>query len=126
MATLEEIFNELRDKAKQSGKPATRVLKIKGLKRLVIQLNAIPNGNSVRFSMTVHSQRNYKKQLGIVAGDADDFAIIAKFLQSHKDLLDKYVKFTVTNSNNEVEVDLGEENEEPKKERKKKNVEDEF
>ncbi|QJF12282.1 hypothetical protein QIT30_gp06 [Saccharolobus solfataricus rod-shaped virus 1] len=126
MATLEEIFAELRDKAKESGKPATRVLKIKGLKRLVVQLNAVPSGNNVRFSMTVHSSRNYKKQIGIVANDANDFEIISKFLQKHKDLLDKYVKFSARREENEVEVDIGEDTEEPKKEKKKRNVEEEF
>ncbi|QJF12351.1 hypothetical protein QIT29_gp05 [Metallosphaera rod-shaped virus 1] len=122
MATLEEIFSELKQKAKDSGKPATRILKIKGLKRFVIQINAVPNGNSVRFSMTFHSQRNYKRQIGIVADDADDFEIIAKFLKKHKDLLDKYVKFSVSRDNNEVEIDT----EEQKKEKKNKNVEDEL
>lgn len=126
MASLEDIFSELKQRAKESGKPTSRVLKLKGLKRFVIQINAVPSGNNVRFSMTVHSQRNYKRQIGIIAGDADDFETIAKFLQKYKDTLDKYVKFSVNGGNNEVEMDVENESEEPKNQRKRKNVEDEF
>ncbi len=133
MASLKEIIDELGQQAKQNNKPASRILKIKGLKRLVVQLNAIPNGNSVRYSMTLHSQNNYKKQIGITANDAKDLRIIADFLDKYADLLNEYVKFTRSgNSTPQVEeLELTEEEEEQKssqsqKKQQKKNVEDEF
>lgn len=126
MASLEEIFDKLKERAKESGKPASRVLKIKGLKRLVVQINAIPSRDNVRFSMTIHSQRNYKKQIGIVADDAEDLEIIAKFLKKYKDVLDKYIKFNIRREEDEIEIDIEEENENQKKEKKKKNIEEEF
>ncbi|MCG2868277.1 MAG: hypothetical protein L7G90_02755 [Candidatus Nanopusillus sp.] len=133
MASLKEIIDELGQQAKQNNKPASRILKIKGLKRLVVQLNAVPNGNSVRYSMTLHSQNNYKKQIGITANDAKDLRIIADFLDKYADLLNEYVKFTRSgNSTPQVEeLELTEEEEEQKssqsqKKQQKKNVEDEF
>ncbi|QJF12322.1 hypothetical protein ARV3_gp09 [Acidianus rod-shaped virus 3] len=130
MASLQEIFNELKEKVKESGKPANRVLKIKGLKRLVIQLNAVPDGDSVRFSMTIHSSRNFKKQLGIVADDAQDFETIANFLTKYKDYLSKYIKFNIQDRSNVEDIEDTEETEkqQPKqnKSKKERNVEDEF
>ncbi|MCY0851079.1 hypothetical protein [Sulfuracidifex metallicus] len=130
MASLQQIFNELKEKAEESGRPANRVLKIKGLKRLVIQLNAIPDRNSVRFSMTIHSSRNFRKQLGIIADDAEDFEIIADFLTRYKDYLSKYVKFNMQDRNNIEEIDDEGETERPIKQKpsnqKERNVEDEF
>ena len=67
MASLKEVIDELGKTAKEQNKIASRILKIKGLKRLVVQLNAIPQDGKVRYSMTIHSQNNFKKQLGITA-----------------------------------------------------------
>ncbi|ARQ96525.1 hypothetical protein [Sulfolobus islandicus rod-shaped virus 4] len=133
MASLKEIIDELGKQAKENNKIASRILKIKGLKRIVVQLNAVPNGNSVRYSMTIHSQNNFRKQLGITANDSEDLRLISEFLEKYADLLNEYVKFTPRNGNSirEEELEL-EENEESKKEQKKekkrekKNVEDEF
>ena len=72
MASLKEIIDELGKQAKEQNKITSRILKIKGLKRLVVQLNAIPENGKVRYSMTIHSQNNYKKQIGITANDAED------------------------------------------------------
>jgi len=128
MASLKEIIEELGSQAKQNNKIASRVLKIKGIKRLVVQLNAIPNGNSVRYSMTIHSQNNFRKQIGITANDAEDLKIISEFLSKYADLLNEYVKFTGRNSNSvqEEELDLEEEQHQQSKKQQKKNVEDEF
>ena len=133
MASLKEIFDELGQQAKQNNKPVSRILKIKGLQRLVVQLNAVPNENSVRYSMTLHSQNNYKKQIGITAGDAKDLRIIADFLDKYADLLNEYVKFTRSgNSTPQVEeLELEDEEQQQKssqkeKKQQKKNVEDEF
>ncbi|ARQ96631.1 hypothetical protein CCL45_gp09 [Sulfolobus islandicus rod-shaped virus 5] len=133
MSSLKEIIDELGKQAKENNKIASRILKIKGLKRIVVQLNAVPNGNSVRYSMTIHSQNNFRKQLGITANDSEDLRLISEFLEKYADLLNEYVKFTPRNGNSirEEELEL-EENEESKKEQKKekkrekKNVEDEF
>jgi hypothetical protein len=133
MASLKEIIDELGHQAKQNNKPVSRILKIKGLQRLVVQLNAVPNGNSIRYSMTLHSQNNYKKQIGITAGDAKDLRIIADFLDKYADLLNEYVKFTRNGNSTpqveELELDK-EENEQTQeksqKKSQKKNVEDEF
>jgi len=137
MASLKEIIDELGQQAKQNNKPASRILKIKGLKRLVVQLNAVPNGNSVRYSMTIHSQNNFKKQIGITADDAEDLKLISEFLNKYADILNEYVKFTPRNGNRvqEEELELESESQEQKssqkeekvqKKQQKKNVEDEF
>jgi hypothetical protein len=137
MASLKEIFDQLGQQAKQTNKPASRILKIKGLKRIVVQVNAVPNGNSVRYSMTIHSQNNFRKQLGITAGDAEDLKLISEFLTKYADLLNEYVKFTPRNGNRvqEEELELTENEEEQKssqkeekqqKKKERKNVEDEF
>ena len=98
-----------------------------------MQLNAIPNGNSVRYSMTIHSQNNFRKQIGITADDAEDLRLISEFLEKYADLLNEYVRFTPRNNNmpREEELELGEEEQEQKEEKKerrreKKNVEEEF
>lgn len=124
MASLKEIIDEIGNQAKQNNKVVSRVLKIKGLKRFVVQLNAVPNGNSVRYSMTIHSQNNFRKQIGITANDAEDFKLIAEFLSKYADLLNEYVKFTGRSNNGiqEEEIDI----EEKPKKQQKKNVEDEF
>ncbi len=128
MASLKEIIDEIGNQAKSQNKIVSRVLKIKGLKRFVVQLNAVPNGNSIRYSMTIHSQNNFKKQIGITANDAEDFRIISEFLSKYADLLNEYVKFTGRNGNSvqEEELDLQEEAEQKPKKSQRKNVEDEF
>jgi len=133
MASLKEILDTLGKQAKEQNKIMSRVLKIKGIKRIVVQLNAIPNGNSVRYSLTIHSQNNFRKQLGITANDADDLRLISEFLTKYADLLNEYVKFTRRNNNSVQEEELEmEENEESEKEQKKerkrekRNVEEEF
>jgi len=133
MASLKEILDTLGKQAKEQNKIMSRVLKIKGIKRIVVQLNAIPNGNSVRYSLTIHSQNNFRKQLGITANDAEDLKLISEFLTKYADLLNEYVKFTRRNNNavqeEEIDTEEDEENEkEQKKERKreKRNVEEEF
>ena len=133
MASLKEIIDELGKTAKEQNKIASRILKIKGLKRLVVQLNAVPQDGKVRYSMTIHSQNNFRKQLGITANDAEDLRLISEFLNKYKDILDEYVKFTPRNNSisqvEELELEEKEEKQkEEKKEKKtqKKNVEDEF
>ena len=128
MASLKEIIDEIGSQAKSQNKIVSRVLKIKGLKRFVVQLNAVPNGNSVRYSMTIHSQNNFRKQIGITANDAEDLKIISEFLSKYSDLLNEYVKFTGRNGNTvqSEELDLSEEAEQKPKKQQKKNVEDEF
>ena len=129
MASLKEIIDELGKQAKEEKKIASRILKIKGLKRIVVQLNAIPQDGKVRYSMTIHSQNNYRKQLGITANDAEDLKLISEFLSKYADLLNEYVKFTPKNNSTprEEELDLAEEEEQKtQKKTQKKNVEDEF
>jgi len=132
MASLKEIIDEIGKQAREQNKIMSRVLKIKGIRRIVVQLNAIPNGNSVRYSMTIHSQNNFRKQIGITANDAEDLRLISEFLEKYKDLLNEYVRFTSRNNNRvqEEELELGneEESEKAEKPRKasKKNVEEEF
>ena len=129
MASLKEILDELGKQVKQTNKIASRVLKIKGIKRIVVQLNAIPQDGKVRYSMTIHSQNNYRKQLGITANDAEDLKLISEFLSKYADLLNEYVKFSPRNSNRvqEEELEMEEEKEEQKPKRtSKKNVEEEF
>jgi len=133
MSSLKEIIDEIGKQARQENKIMSRVLKIKGIKRIVVQLNAIPNGNSVRYSMTIHSQNNFRKQIGITANDAEDLRLISEFLNKYADLLNEYIRFTSRNNNRvqEEELDM-EENEESQKEEKKerkrerRNVEEEF
>jgi|GEM_PF-4208122 hypothetical protein len=98
MTSLKEIIDELGKQAKEQNKVVSRILKIKGLKRFVVQLNAVPNDGKVRYSMTLHSQNNYKKQLGITADDAEDLRLVSEFLTKYADILNEYVKFTRTNS----------------------------
>ena len=132
MASLKEIIDEIGKQAREQNKIMSRVLKIKGIRRIVVQLNAIPNGNSVRYSMTIHSQNNFRKQIGITANDTEDLRLISEFLEKYKDLLNEYVRFTSRNNNRvqEEELELGneEESEKAEKPRKasKKNVEEEF
>ena len=129
MASLKEIIDELGKQAKDQNKIVSRILKIKGLKRFVVQLNAVPNNGKIRYSMTIHSQNNYKKQIGIVADDAEDFKIISEFLDKYKDLLNEYIKFTRNNNSNVQVEELELESEEQQKSQKKsskRNVEDEF
>jgi len=130
---LKEILDTLGKQAKEQNKIMSRVLKIKGIKRIVVQLNAIPQDGKVRYSLTIHSQNNFRKQLGITANDADDLRLISEFLTKYADLLNEYVKFTRRNNNSVQEEELEmEENEESEKEQKKerkrekRNVEEEF
>jgi len=133
MPSLKEIIDELGRQAKEQNKIASRVLKIKGIKRIVVQLNAVPENGKVRYSMTIHSQNNFRKQLGITANDAEDLKLISEFLNKYADLLNEYIRFTSRNNNRvqEEELDM-EENEESQKEEKKerkrerRNVEEEF
>jgi len=133
MPGLKEILDTLGKQAKESNRIASRILKIKGIKRIVVQLNAVPNNNSVRYSLTIHSQNNFRKQLGITANDAEDLRLISEFLTKYADLLNEYVRFTGRNNNRVQEEELEmEENEESEKEerkerkREKKNVDEEF
>jgi hypothetical protein len=133
MASLKEIIDELGKTAKEQNKITSRILKIKGLKRLVIQLNAVPQDGKVRYSMTIHSQNNFRKQLGITANDAEDLKLISEFLTKYADILNEYVKFTGRNNTAPQieELELSEEEEKQKEQKtqkkaQKKNVEDEF
>ena len=133
MASLKEILDELGKQVKQTNKIASRVLKIKGIKRIVVQLNAIPQDGKVRYSLTIHSQNNFRKQLGITASDAEDLKTIADFLNKYADLLNEYVRYTPRNNNaiQEEELEMEEDEENEKEEQKpkrsgRKNVEEEF
>jgi len=132
MTSLKEIIDELGRQAKQTQKITSRVLKIKGIRRIVVQLNAVPNGNSVRYSMTIHSQNNFRKQIGITANDAEDLRLISEFLEKYADPLNEYIRFTPRNGNRvqEEELELQQEEETQKEEKSKKNskknVEEEF
>jgi hypothetical protein len=133
VASLKEILDTLGKQAKENNRIASRILKIKGIKRIVVQLNAIPQDGKVRYSLTIHSQNNFRKQLGITANDAEDLKLISEFLTKYADLLNEYVRFTRRNNNTVQEEELEmEENEESEKEQKKerktqkKNVEEEF
>ena len=129
MASLKEILDELGKQVKQTNKIASRVLKIKGIKRIVVQLNAIPQDGKVRYSLTIHSQNNFRKQIGITANDAEDLKLISEFLTKYADLLNEYVRFTGWNNNRvqEEELEMEEEVQEQKpKKSGKKNVEEEF
>ena len=133
MSSLKQIIDELGQQAKQNNKIASRILKIKGIKRIVVQLNAIPQDGKVRYSMTIHSANNFRKQIGITANDAEDLRLISEFLEKYADLLNEYVRFTSRNNNRvqEEELELGDEEQEQKEEKKerrreKRNVEEEF
>ena len=129
MASLKEILDTLGKQAKESNKIASRILKIKGIKRIVVQLNAIPQDGKVRYSLTIHSQNNFRKQIGITANDAEDLKLISEFLTKYADLLNEYVRFTSRNNNRvqEEELEMEEEVQEQKpKKSGKKNVEEEF
>ena len=133
MGSLKEIIDEIGKQAKEQNKIMSRVLKIKGIRRIVVQLNAIPQDGKVRYSMTIHSQNNFRKQLGITASDAEDLRLISEFLSKYADLLNEYIRFTPRNNNmpREEELELGEEEESEKEEQKpkratKRNVEEEF
>ena len=129
MASLKEIIDEIGKQAKEQNKIVSRILKIKGLKRFVVQLNAVPDNGKIRYSMTIHSQNNFRKQIGITAQDAEDFRIISEFLNKYADILNEYVKFTRTNNSvpQVEELELSEQEEKQKqKKAQKKNVEDEF
>ena len=129
MPGLKEILDTLGKQAKESNKIASRILKIKGIKRIVVQLNAIPQDGKVRYSLTIHSQNNFRKQIGITANDAEDLKLISEFLTKYADLLNEYVRFTSRNNNRvqEEELEMEEEVQEQKpKKSGKKNVEEEF
>jgi len=129
MASLKEIIDELGKQVKQTNKIASRVLKIKGIKRIVVQLNAIPQDGKVRYSLTIHSQNNFRKQLGITANDSEDLKLISEFLAKYADLLNEYIRYTPRNNNaiQEEELEMEEDEEEQKPKRSgRKNVEEEF
>ena len=133
MASLKEIIDEIGKQAREQNKIMSRVLKIKGIRRIVVQLNAIPQDGKVRYSMTIHSANNFRKQIGITANDAEDLRLISEFLEKYADLLNEYVRFTSRNNNRvqEEELELGDEEQEQKEEQKpkratKRNVEEEF
>jgi len=129
MASLKEILDELGKQVKQTNKIASRVLKIKGIKRIVVQLNAIPQDGKVRYSLTIHSQNNFRKQLGITANDSEDLKLISEFLAKYADLLNEYIRYTPRNNNaiQEEELEMEEDEEEQKPKRSgRKNVEEEF
>ena len=129
VASLKEIIDELGKQVKQTNKIASRVLKIKGIKRIVVQLNAIPQDGKVRYSLTIHSQNNFRKQLGITANDAEDLKTIADFLNKYADLLNEYIRYTPRNNNAIQEEELNDEEDEEEQKPKRsgrKNVEEEF
>ncbi|AOG61572.1 MULTISPECIES: hypothetical protein [Bacteria] len=131
MASLKQILDELGKQAKEQNKIASRILKIKGIKRIVVQLNAVPQNGSIRYSMTIHSQNNFRKQIGITPQDAEDLKLIAEFLEKYADFLNEYVKFTPRNNSTVQEEELDMEQQEEKEEKpstksRKKNVEEEF
>ena len=129
VASLKEIIDELGKQVKQTNKIASRVLKIKGIKRIVVQLNAIPQDGKVRYSLTIHSQNNFRKQLGITANDSEDLKLISEFLAKYADLLNEYIRYTPRNNNaiQEEELEMEEDEEEQKPKRSgRKNVEEEF
>jgi len=133
MASLKQIIDEIGSQAKSQNKVVSRILNIKGTNRIVVQLNAVPDNGKVRYSMTIHSRNNFKKQLGITANDANDLKLISEFLSKYADLLNEYVKFTPRNGNSvqEEELELNEEEEsaeqqKTQKKSSKKSVEDEF
>ena len=133
MASLKEILDQLGRQAKEENRIMSRVLKIKGIKRIVVQLNAIPQDGRVRYSMTIHSQNNFRKQIGITASDAEDLRLISEFLSKYADLLNEYVKFSPRNTNRVQEEELKLNEEEPvqkeekkEKKRERRNVEEEF
>jgi len=133
MSSLKEIIDQLGKSAKQSNKIASRVLKIKGIKRIVVQLNAVPENGNVRYSITIHPQNNFRKQIGITANDAEDLRLISEFLNKYADLLNEYIKYTRRNNNavqeEELDIEEDENNEKDNKKeqkREKRNVEDEF
>lgn len=135
MPSLKEIIDQLTKQAKEQNKIASKILKIKGIKRLVLQLNAVPQDGKIRYSLTLHSANNYKKQIGLVPEDKDDLKLIAEFLEKYYDILNEYVKFTKRNSGSvsEEEIELEAEEEKQQKseqkqndKQKKKSVEDEF
>ncbi|CAC93965.1 hypothetical protein SIRV1gp10 [Sulfolobus islandicus rod-shaped virus 1] len=131
MASLKEIIDELGKQAKEQNKIASRILKIKGIKRIVVQLNAVPQDGKIRYSLTIHSQNNFRKQIGITPQDAEDLKLIAEFLEKYSDFLNEYVKFTPRNNNaiqeEEIDMEQQEEKEEkPREKGKKKSVEEEF
>ncbi|CAI44167.1 hypothetical protein ARV1_gp12 [Acidianus rod-shaped virus 1] len=134
MSDLEDIILNLKDKAKDSGHYVSKIINIKGLQRLTLQINASPDGH---VSMTVHSKSNFKKQIGVTASDAGDLMLISKFLTKYSGTLDKYVKFsklTVRNNDDENVVDIDDDNNDQKPQQKEKgkhkerpkNIEDEF
>ncbi|CAC87292.1 hypothetical protein [Sulfolobus islandicus rod-shaped virus 2] len=131
MASLKQIIDELTSQAKENNKIASRILKIKGIKRIVVQLNAVPQDGKIRYSMTIHSQNNFRKQIGITPQDAQDLKLIAEFLEKYADFLNEYVKFTPRNNNaiqeEELDMEQQEEKEEKTREKgRKKTVEEEF
>lgn len=131
MPSLKEIIDQITKEAKEQNKISSRILKIKGIKRLVLQLNAVPQDGKIRYSLTLHSQNNYKKQIGIIPDDKDDLKLIAQFLEKYYDILSEYVKFTKSNSGStrEEEIDIEEKEqkqEKPETKTKKKSIEDEF
>ena len=129
MASLKEIIDQIGKQAKQSNKIASRVLKIKGIKRIVVQLNAVPENGNVRYSMTIHSANNFRKQLGITVNDAEDLKLISEFLEKYADLLNEYVKYSPRNNNRVQEEELNDEEDEEEQKPKRsgrKNVEEEF
>ena len=133
MASLKEILDELGKTAKQENRIMSRVLKIKGIKRIAVQLNAVPENGRVRYSLTIHPQNNFRKQLGITANDSEDLKLISEFLAKYADLLNEYIRYTPRNNNRvqEEELDMEENEENEKEEQKpkratKRNVEEEF
>jgi hypothetical protein len=151
MATLEEVFEILKDQVKNGDCKkadngvcyADKILKIPGLKNLTVKVSY---GSDGHYFMSVYRGAKITRQITIYADDADDFEIISAFLKKYSDTISKYVVRSTGRRNNarEVEVDLNEnENSEKQKEQdeekssskkssskssksKKVNVEDEF
>lgn len=112
---LDSMFKELREQAVGAKHPVNRILKIKGTQKLVLQINAVPTNNNIRFSLTLHRADNWKKQVAISPDEVDEIIMIAKFLQKYKDTLAKYIKsYKPRIRNGVVELDLEEEQDKEK------------
>ncbi len=115
MATLEEIFKELKTQAQngqgrrgQNGVVYTdRIVKLPGLQRFTLKINYASDGH---YSMVIYRGNNVRKQFAVFPEDANELMTIANFLQKYNNVLSKYIKYGNFNRNvsGVVEVDLNE------------------
>ncbi len=110
MATLEEIFQRLKERVKDGECRrasnglcyADTILKIPGLRNITLKVSASSDG---RYFMSIYRGPKIAKQLVIYADDAEDFEILAAFLKKHADTINKYTSKKSTGTNNVEEVD---------------------